>query len=33
MAEHRIKKNNVIYIIPNDELFEKWKADDAYIDD
>lgn len=25
MAEHRIRKNNIIYIIPNDELFVKWK--------
>lgn len=33
MAEHRIKKNNIIYIIPNDELFEKWKSGEAFIDD
>lgn len=33
MAEHRIRKNNIIYIIPDDELFEKWKSDEAFIDD
>lgn len=33
MAEHRIRKNNIIYIIPNDELFVKWKNDEAFIDD
>lgn len=33
MAEHRIRKNNIIYIIPDDELFEKWKNDEAFIDD
>lgn len=33
MAEHRIRKNNIIYIIPNDELFTKWKNDEAFIDD
>lgn len=33
MAEYRIKKNNIIYIIPNDELFLKWKNDEAFIDD
>lgn len=33
MTEHRIRKNNIIYIIPNDELFEKWKNDEAFIDD
>lgn len=33
MAEHRIRKNNIIYIIPNDELFEKWKNDEAFIDE
>ena len=32
MAEHRIKKNNIIDIIPNDELFEKWKSKEAFID-
>lgn len=32
MAEHRIRKNNIIYIIPNDELFTKWKNDEAFID-
>lgn len=26
MAEHKAKgKNGIIYIIPNDELYEKWK--------
>lgn len=33
MAEHRIRKNNIIYIIPDDELFKKWKNDEAFIDD
>lgn len=33
MAEHRIRKNNIIYSIPNDELFTKWKNDEAFIDD
>lgn len=33
MAEHRIKKNNIIYIVPDDALFEKWKRDEAFIDD
>jgi len=33
MAEHRVKKNNIIYIIPDDELFAKWKSDEAFIDD
>lgn len=33
MAEHRVRKNNIIYIIPDDELFAKWKNDEAFIDD
>lgn len=33
MAEHRIRNHNIIYIIPNDELFVKWKNDEAFIDD
>lgn len=33
MAEHRVRKNNIIYIIPDDELFAKWKSDEAFIDD
>ena len=33
MAEHRIRKNNIIYIIPDDELFRKWKNDEAFIDE
>jgi hypothetical protein len=33
MAEHRIRKDNIIYIIPNDELFAKLKEDEAFIDD
>lgn len=33
MAEHRVRKNNIIYIIPDDELFAKWKRDEAFIDD
>lgn len=33
MAEHRIRKNDIIYIIPNDELFEKWKNDEAFVDE
>lgn len=33
MAEHEVEKNNLIYIIPNDELFEKYKDDEAFIDD
>ena len=33
MAEHRIRKNNIIYIIPDDELFMKWKNDEAFIDE
>ena len=33
MDEHRIRKNNIIYIIPDDELFRKWKNDEAFIDE
>jgi len=33
MAEHRIRKNEIVYIIPTDELFLKWKNDEAFIDD
>lgn len=33
MAEHRVRKNNIIYIIPDDELFAKWRNDEAFIDD
>ncbi|MEY8258377.1 hypothetical protein AAK706_11670 [Erysipelotrichaceae bacterium 66-17] len=33
MAEHRVRKNNIIYIIPDDELFRKWKDDEAFIDE
>lgn len=33
MAEHRVKQNNIIYIIPTDELFIKWKNDEAFIDE
>lgn len=34
MAEHKAKgKNGIIYIIPNDELYKKWKKDEAFIDD
>ena len=31
MAEHRVKKNNIIYVIPDDVLFEKWKNDEEYV--
>lgn len=33
MAEHRVRKNNIIYIIPDDELFRKWKNDETFIDE
>lgn len=33
MAEHRVRKNNIIYIIPDDDLFAKWKRNEAFIDD
>ncbi|WP_124101376.1 hypothetical protein [Ruminococcus sp. Marseille-P6503] len=32
MAEHRIKRDGIIYTIPNDELFERLKSGDAIID-
>lgn len=31
MAEHRVRKDNIIYIIPDDELFAKLKNDEAFI--
>lgn len=33
MAEHRVRKDSIIYIIPNDELFAKWKSDETFIDE
>lgn len=33
MAEHRIRKNGIIYIIPTDELFQKLRKNEAFIDD
>lgn len=33
MAEHRVRKNDIIYIIPDDELFAKWKNNEAFIDE
>ena len=33
MAEHKIKKDNVIYIIPNDDLYMKYKSGKAFIDE
>lgn len=33
MAEHRVRKDNIIYIILDDELFAKWKRDEAFIDE
>lgn len=33
MAEHRVRKDNIIYIIPDDELFATWKSDEAFIDE
>lgn len=33
MAEHRITKNKIIYIIPDDELFIKLNNDEAFIDE
>ena len=33
MAEHRVRKDNIIYIIPDDDLFAKWKRDEAFIDE
>ena len=33
MSEHRIRQNNIIYIIPDDNLFEKWMNNEAFIDE
>lgn len=33
MAEHQIRRNGIIYIIPTDELFLKLENDEAFIDD
>lgn len=33
MAEHRVRKDNIIYIIPDDEHFAKWKCGEAFIDE
>lgn len=33
MAEHKLRKKGIIYIIPTDELFLKLKNDEASIDD
>lgn len=33
MAQHEVKKNNIFYIIPNDELYEKYRNDEAFIDE
>lgn len=33
MAEHRVSKYNIIYIIPDDELFDKLMNNEAFIDD
>ena len=33
MAEHRVTKSNITYIIPTDELFRKLKNDEAFIDE
>lgn len=33
MAEHHVPKGNIIYIIPDDELFRKYKSGEAFIDD
>lgn len=33
MAEHLVEINGIIYRIPTDELFQKWKNCEAYIDD
>lgn len=33
MAEHKIIKDNVIYIIPNDDLYMKYKSGKAFIDE
>ena len=33
MSEHRVKRNGIIYIIPNDELYQKYIKNEAFIDD
>lgn len=33
MSEHRVKQNGIIYIIPNDELYQKYIKNEAFIDD
>lgn len=33
MSEHRIKQKDIIYIIPDDELYAKYKSGEAFIDD
>lgn len=33
MAEHRVTKDNIIYIIPTDELFIKYNNNEAFIDE
>lgn len=33
MAEYRITKNNVIYVIPDDDLYLKYKSGEVFIDD
>ena len=32
MAEHNVPYNGIIYIIPNDELYQKYKTSEAFID-
>lgn len=32
MAKHPVPKGGIVYIIPTDELFEKYQRDEAYID-
>lgn len=32
MAEHSVPHNGIIYIIPNDELYQKYENDEAFID-
>ena len=32
MASHPVPKGGIVYIIPTDELFEKYRRDEAYID-
>ena len=33
MAEHKVKKGNLYYIIPSDELFQRYICGELYIDD